>query len=180
MLNVIFYWIGVNLYPWGTLKTSNYPAEFRAIPWVQPFVATALNAPDLRTNLPYRAKADGDFVIRAGQAGQVGFMGGADGGFVPGVLAPTTEISVVIKDYDGHAYMNDFIDINVLFGMSIFQATGFGFGTGPGNPGLIYPEIYLPANQLLLIDVQQSAAGLAGVDLILNFMGAKIFKGATA
>jgi hypothetical protein len=62
-----------------------------------------------------------------------------------------------------------------MFGMG-----GQAFGTGPGLPGLIYPEIYLPMNRNLFIDVQQSAAGLAGVDLILNFMGAKIFKGRTA
>jgi hypothetical protein len=69
--------------------------------------------------------------------------------------------------------MNDWVDINILFGLA-----GVGFGTGPGHPGIIYPEIYLPAQHQLLLDVQQSATGVAGVDLLINFIGAKVFKGA--
>jgi hypothetical protein len=36
----------------------------------------------------------------------------------------------------------------------------------------------LPANHQLLIDCQQSAAGAANNRLLLNFIGAKIMKGA--
>ena len=80
-------------------------------------------------------------------------------------LAPTSKFSVVLKDENGKPYSNDFVDINILFGMgSFFAAYPLGpapiyvtaFGTGPGLPGLIYPEIYLPANHELLIDVQRS------------------------
>jgi hypothetical protein len=80
-------------------------------------------------------------------------------------LAPTSKFSVVLKDANGKAYSNDFVDINILFGMGGFPAAYplgptpiyvTAFGTGPGLPGLIYPEIYLPANHELLIDVQRS------------------------
>lgn len=171
--NLIFYWIGVSLYPWGTLAAPTYPAEFRSMPFAQPFLAAALDAPEIRLNQPYTAKSDGDWVIRAGQAAQVGYLGGGDGGFYPGVLAPTAAMSIFLRDFNGMPYMNDWVDINVLFGMGNMD-----FATGPGHPGLIYPEIYLPAQHQLLIDVQQSAAGLAGVDLIINFIGAKVLKGA--
>src|SRR5271157_5597777 len=171
--NLTFYWIGVSRYPWGTLPAPTYPAEFRAEPFAQPFVAAAMGAPEIRINQPYMAKSDGDWVIRGGQAGKVGIFGGIDGGFLPGILAPTTAMSVVLKDWNGLPYMNDWVDINVLFGMG-----NVAFGTGPGHPGIIYPEIYLPAMHQLLIDVQQSAAGLAGADLLINFIGAKAFKGA--
>jgi hypothetical protein len=55
-----------------------------------------------------------------------------------------------LKDYNGLPYMNDFVDVNVLFGIG-----GVAFGTGPGHPGIIYPEIYLPAQQQLFIDIQR-------------------------
>jgi hypothetical protein len=167
--NLTFYWIGVSLYPWGALSAaSTYPSEFRGETFAQPFIVQNLAAPSIpRLNLPFTAKSDGDLVIRGGQAGQVGIAGN------PGVLGPTTAMSVVIRDYNGMPYMNDWVDINILFGMA-----GVAFGTGPGHMGIIYPEIYLPAQRQLLIDVQQSAAGLAGVDLWLNFIGAKVFKGA--
>ena len=101
-------------------------------------------------------------------------------------LSPATEMSIVLRDYNGMPYMNDWVDINILFGMGGFLAAYpvgpsptfvAPFGTGPGLPGLIYPEIYLPANHQLLIDCQQSAAGAAN-QLLVNFIGAKIFKGA--
>jgi hypothetical protein len=137
--NLIFYWIGVSLYPWGALPAPTYPAEFRALPFAQPFLAAAMPTPDIRTNQPFTAKSDGDLVIRGGQAGQT----------AAGVLAPTAA-SIILKDYNGLPYMNDFVDVNVLFGIG-----GVAFGTGPGHPGIIYPEIYLPAQQQLFIDIQR-------------------------
>jgi hypothetical protein len=129
---------------------------------------------EIRLNQPFTAKSDGDLVIRGGQAGQVGVMGaGCPPVVQPGILSRTSAMSIVLKDYNGLPYMNDWTDINVLFGMA-----GVNFGCGPGNMGIIHPEIYLPALRQLLIDVQQSAAGTAGVDLLINFIGAKVFKGA--
>jgi hypothetical protein len=171
--NLIFYWIGVSLYPWGYLPAPTYPAEFRGETFAQPFIAQAMGAPEIRLNQIFTAKSDGDLVLRAGQAGSLGTMGNfCPPVFQPGVFALTTEMSIVMRDYNRMPYMNDWVDINVLFGASAF------FGMGPGHPGIIYPEIYLPAQRQLLIDVQQSAAGVAGADLLINFIGAKIFKGA--
>lgn len=173
--NVTFYWIGVNRYPWGVLPAPSYPSEFRGSNFAQPFLTPALTAPDVQLRLPFKCKPDGDFVIRGGQAGTIGYRTGCPSVFTSGVLVNTLEtISVVLRDYNGMPYMNDWVDINILFGTSLAAD----FGTGPGHPGIIYPEIYLPENRQLLIDVQQTAAGTAGASLLINFIGAKVFKGA--
>ena len=171
--NLTFYWIGVSLYPWGYLPSATYPSEFRGETFAQTFVRAAMGAPQVISNLPFTAKTDGDLVIRGGQAGQVGYRGGCPVVLVPGALTHTTAMSIILRDYNGMPYMNDFVDLNVLFGMA-----GQYFGTGPGHMGIIYPEIYLPAQRQLILDVQQSAAGTVGVDLMINFIGNKIFKGA--
>lgn len=178
LLNVTFYWIGVNLYPWGVLPAPSYPSEFRGSNFAQPFLVTPLAAPEIRLNQPFKCKPDGDLVIRGGQAAQVGaFAAGCPPVFQPGVLplAPSTALSVKLKDWNGMPYMNDFVDVNILFGVA---SLGAALGTGPGHPGIIYPEIYLPENRQLLVDVQQSAAGVGGVGLLINSIGAKVFKGA--
>lgn len=68
---LMFYWIGVNLYPWGVCPAPSYPSQFRGLSFAQPFLAAAMGAPEIRLNQPFRAKSDGDLVIRAGQAGQI-------------------------------------------------------------------------------------------------------------
>ena len=161
--NLTFYWIGISLYPWGALPAPTYPSEFRGETFAQPYILQAMGAPQILLNQPFTAKADGDLVIRGGQAAEL----------VSGILTPTSQMSIVLRDYNGMPYMNDWVDINILFGTA-----GVDFGTGPGHMGIIYPEIYLPAQRQLLIDVQQSATGTPGVDLLINFIGAKVFKGA--
>jgi hypothetical protein len=66
-----FYWIGVNLYPWGVCPAPSYPAQFRGLTFAQPFLSNPLAAPEILLNQPFRAKSDGDLVIRAGQAAQI-------------------------------------------------------------------------------------------------------------
>lgn len=174
LTDVTFYWIGVNLYPWGVLPAPSYPSEFRGSNFAQSFLSPALTAPDVQLRLPFKCKPDGDFVIRGGQAIQAGVLTGCPPVLKPGILAATEALSIVLRDYNGMPYMNDWVPIDILFGTSL----NFDFGTGPGHPGIIYPEIYLPENRQLLIDVQQTAAGTAGAALLINFIGAKVFKGA--
>ena len=174
LTNVTFYWIGVNRYPWGVLPAPSYPSEFRGSNFAQPFLTPALAAPDVQLRLPFKCKPDGDLVIRGGQATQAGVVSGCPSVLNPGVLAATSAMSIVLRDYNGMPYMNDWVDINILFGTSLAAD----FGTGPGHPGIIYPEIYLPENRQLLIDVQQTVGGVAGASLLINFIGAKVFKGA--
>jgi hypothetical protein len=89
-------------------------------------------------------------------------------------LLPAPATFIILKDFNGHPYMNDWVDINVLFGMA-----GVAFGTGPQHPGIIYPEIYLPMKQQLLVDVDHvTGNGRTVESLMISFIGAKVFKGA--
>lgn len=196
IVNLVFYWIGVNLYPWGARPAPTYPADFRGSNFAQPFIIDNLvfGAPP-RLNQPFTCHTDGDFVVRAGLAAQICTLGLGEGAPQPGQLFPASEMFVKLKDWDGTAYMNDWVDINILFGMSGFiSSIPVGpvptfippYGTGAGLPGLIYPEIYLPMNHQLLIDLDNRqlagpGPGIVGVTttaLLINFIGAKIFKGA--
>ena len=70
IVGLSFYWIGVNLYPWGALPAPTYPSEFRATTFAQPFESDTLVSPTIRIRQPFTAKNDGDLVIRAAQAGK--------------------------------------------------------------------------------------------------------------
>jgi hypothetical protein len=52
-------------------------------------------------------------------------------------------------------------------------------GTGAGNPGVFYPELYIPASHLLYYYVSRSDVaypGAAALNYPLAFNGAKVFK----
>jgi hypothetical protein len=176
LTNLTFYWIGVNLYPWGMVPSPSYPAKFAGETYAQPFIVPGLATPEIRLNQPFTCKPGADFVIRGGQAAEIPSTG---------VLQPASEMSIVLRDYNGMPYMNDWVDINILFGQSNFLASvPVGpvpqfvqpFGTGAGSHGLIYPEIYLPSDRQLLIDVNHSCSGGAADDLVINFLGQAVYQ----
>jgi hypothetical protein len=180
--NLTFYWIGVNLYPWGMLPSPSYPAKFSGLTFAQPFIIPALAAPEIRLNQPFTVKPDGDFAIRGGQAAEIPATGATTG-----VLQAASEMFIVLRDYNGMPYSNDWVDLNIMFGQDNFlSAFPVGpvpsfvqpFGTGSRAPGLIYPEIYVPQDRQLLIDVNHACGGGWPVseDLLINFIGAKVFK----
>lgn len=82
--------------------------------------------------------------------------GGAMGGVVQ------SQLGLKIRDYMGKPYMNDFVPIDLLFGFDNAQI-----------PGFPYPEIYIPRQQLLLIDA--IALGTVGSVTTLCFKGQKIY-----
>jgi hypothetical protein len=53
------------------------------------------------------------------------------------------------------------------------------FATGPGQMGIIYPEIYVPKNHQLMYDLQR-ADGAVGSnvseDFTFNLIGSKVFS----
>lgn len=75
-------------------------------------------------------------------------------------------LGVRIRDWSGKYYMNDFIPAELIFGFD-----------NSGTPGLLYPEIYIPKNQALYLDLKALApipVGAGGVTL--TFKGQKIYS----
>jgi hypothetical protein len=72
-------------------------------------------------------------------------------------------VGVLIKDWQGKAYMNDFVPAELIFGFDNSQ-----------TPGLVYPEIYIPKNQALYLDV--APFGPINGLLTLTFKGKKVYE----
>ena len=53
-------------------------------------------------------------------------------------------LGIIIRDTYGKAFMNDYVPIELIFGFDNSQ-----------NPGLVYPEIYIPKQQQLFMDIAQ-------------------------
>jgi hypothetical protein len=74
-------------------------------------------------------------------------------------------LGIIIRDTYGKAYMNDYVPIELLFGFDNSQ-----------NPGLIYPEIYIPRVQQLYMDVAGLIPGINyPATLTLTFKGMKVY-----
>jgi hypothetical protein len=74
-------------------------------------------------------------------------------------------LGIIIRDTYGKAYMNDYVPIELLFGFDNSQ-----------NPGLVYPEIYIPRVQQIFMDVAGLIAGINyPATLTLTFKGMKVY-----
>lgn len=175
LTNLTFYFRGVKLYPWGARPDWTYPRVMSTLNFDYPLTVSQLPVTTVPTGLRqiFTVKPDADFVIRGGQAG------------LPWNPAAFYETFVTLRDFDLKPYSNHPVHTDILFGnavMSQAYACGTSFlapvGTGGTHPGLIYPEIYLPKNQILYLDVVRqdaSFAGAAAADFLIQLMGAKVF-----
>lgn len=192
LTNLTLYFRGVKLFAPGAVKSYEYPANVGLLPYIYPqgrhsnTDGTTLVRNVAVTQGPLRqtfaCKSDADFVLRAGQAGLP----------FSSVLSanPVNEVFVTLLDEDEKPYSNDAVHIDVLFGNSAFPATYYPYGasgavsvtpvgTGPNSPGLFYPEIYVPKNHLMYMDVSRADVAYAGavaVDLPIQFIGQKVFQ----
>jgi hypothetical protein len=177
--NLTFYWRGYKLYPEGAVPAYTYPKRLASQTFSYPVFVSQLGVSETRLNQIFTCKSDADFVLRAGQ----GMTPLSTNVQSPRVLA---EVAIRLRDHQKNPYSNDYIPFDILFGTGAFPAvipleTVFvsPFGTGPGQPGLFYPEIYVPQNHQLLYDLQRSD-GVAGTnqaeDFTFNFIGGKVFE----
>jgi hypothetical protein len=155
-----------------------YPAKMRTIPYSYPQIVSTLAVTDNgpHFNQIFRVRPGGDFAFRAGQAGRS--------------FAPSTwEVFITLRDGDSKPYSNAPVHVDVLFGQSVGRAA-YACGTaglfvapiGPGAsaPGLLYPEIYLPSDHIMLYDITRNDAaygGAAPATFPLNFIGSKVVAG---
>lgn len=179
--NLSFYFSGYKLFPPDAVPAYTYPKRFASQSFAYPVPVTALGVSETRLNQIFTCKQDADFVLRGGQGITISSVGGQS----PRTLA---EVSIRLKDHTKNPYSNDFVPFDILFGTGAFPAVvpiGTApsfvkpFGTGPGQPGLFYPEIYVPKNYQLLYDLQR-ADGAGGSnqaeDFTFNLIGGKAFE----
>jgi hypothetical protein len=175
--NLMLFWRGVKLFPWGAVPAYTYPPRFASLAFSYPQVITALGVSELRQDNILTVRPDADFVLRSGQA------------TAPFSVAGRTfaEVFIKLKDFNKKPYSNDFIPLDVLFGAGELPATiPLGptpsfiapFGPGPAQPGLFYPELYVPKNHQLLFDLKRtdgSGGSNQAEDLTIVWGGGKVF-----
>ena len=180
--NLTYYFFGYKLYPWSSVVGYTYPQKPRVSEtqtFAYPVPVVQLGVSEYRPGQVFSVKDDADFVIRAGQGPTFFNTAG------PRVFA---EVGIILRDFDKRPYMNDFVQLDVLWGngapprtipVGATPAFMFPFGTGPQSPGLDYPEIYVPANHQLRFDLLR-ADGAVGSnqaeDFTFNLIGSKVFQ----
>jgi len=181
LTNLELYWLGVKLYPWGTVQAYTYPKKFKQIPFVYPINPMTSGNPDgMIQNLAptdqrlaqiFQVLNDADFVVRYGQAGP---------SFAPFGL----EVFVTLRDESDKAFSNAPCHVEVLFGPSNgnYQCGGVtipAIGTGNFQPSVIFPEIYVPTSHQLKYDISRADGAYAGSatipDYPINLVGAKVY-----
>ena len=190
LTNVTFFWRGVKLFPWGAVPAYRYPAAMKSSPFSYPVPILNLGPAERRTSLIFQpgmnnatgaAKPDSDFVLRAGQATPPFGSGEGD------ARRQFAEIGIRLYDWSKKPFSNDFVPLDILFGGGSFpaafplgQTPSFisPFGTGPAQPGLFYPEIYIPRLNQLLYDLQRTDGAINGnvnESFVINWIGQKVF-----
>ena len=161
--NLMLYFRGQKIYPPGV------------VPWglqEVPYVPLAQNQQILLNKL--NIKNDADFVIRQLTIGSMN---------LDNPLSQYYQCFIQLRDSNEKGYSNLPVHVDVCFGAfgSVTSNTAPGTTVGPYHPGLLTPEIYLPANGWLYYDLYRQdnyingAGGLAPVNLYLSFGGMKVF-----
>ena len=188
LTNLTLYFRGVKLFAPGAVKSYTYPDNVGLLPFIYPQGTPnttdgstlvrnvqVIQAPLRQT---FRCKSDADFVLRAGQAG------------LPFSTTPVNEVFIKLLDEDEKPYSNDAVHMDLMFGNSAmppmfwpYGASGHvpvtPVGTGPNSPGLFYPEIYVPKNHLMYMDVSRDDSAYGGavpINLPVQFIGMKVFQ----
>jgi len=180
LTNLTFFFRGVKLYPWGTVPAYTYPKAFKSIAFNYQIPVLNLDVLEYRPDQVFTVKQDADFVLRGGQATPPFLIDSGTRAF--------SEVFIQLMDFNKKPYSNDFMPLDVIFGGGGFPAAfpvgptpAFvpPFGTGPGMPGLFYPEIYLPANHQLIYALQRSDDASESANqpesFTINLIGQKVF-----
>ena len=176
--NLTMVWRGVKLFPAGVVPAYEYPARFAGLSFCYPISIAALGVSEIRNNQLFTVKQDADFVIRGAQATAPRQSEG------PRSLG---ELFFRLLDHNKKPYSNDYVPFDIFFGAGSWPATipmgvtpsfRSPFGTGPFQPGLVYPEIYIPANHQFWYDVKRSDGAVGtnqNEDVYINLIGQKVF-----
>lgn len=147
---------GTKLFYDERIYCPSYPSRYTSQPFqypVQfPFSSTALSTITVPASTILRSiqvPAQGtDFVLR--------------GGVMEVITGSIADVEIKLMDQSERPYSNDFIHWNWLFSNQFAQ-----------RPGIWYPEIYLPKNRMVLMDIQQVEAAEGVFSLV--FEGSRVF-----
>ena len=133
--SAVIVFVGTKIYKPGDIWQPTYPEKWTARPYTNSLIVpnvTITSGPIL--NQPFIVEKDADFVF------QMGAYADSDSttGGLPMSLA---DLGFRMRDAFGKGYSNDYVPIALLFPFM-----------NAALPGFVYPEIYVPASQLLLFD----------------------------
>lgn len=184
LVNASLLFRGSKLYADGAIAAPGYPARLSAVPFTYQSIVPQVPVVGARNENQLRIQSDADFVVRYAVCDP--FTLGQDGGPVnnaphignPLGLGGFTDVSVLLRDEARKAYSNVPIHVDDLFGRGLPNAAGFPPDASPNvgfMAGLFTPEIYVPKNAALYLDVFRNDTSGTPVDLWFRFQGAKIF-----
>lgn len=154
------YFRGITLHTPGSVYAPPFPANFELLPFDYPLEVAIVEgaATVLLPDQNLFIKADADFLFTHAQVNCDVSRG--VGGY--------TDLRVKIKDRLGKFYSSDFIDINAYLGNNEGIAE---------EPSILYPGIYLKANDFLAFDFQLNDTVAPGVTLFFELLckGFKVF-----
>lgn len=188
LTNLMLYFRGQKIYRPGQLDCYTYPDKCSTLPFIYPGYSYSMNSAgsQFRNNFVTLAQDqqillnkldianDADFVLRQLTIGSMN---------LDNPLSQYYQCFIQLRDSNEKAYSNLPVHVDVCFGAfgSVTSQSAPGTSTGPYHPGLLTPEIYIPANGWLYYDLYRQdnyilgAGGLAPVNLYLAFGGSKVF-----
>lgn len=167
---------GSKLYKDGSLWVPTYPERMSPFPAVYQVVVPNVGLTSTILNNQLQVKHDADFVYRCGACDAFTLNANPEAS-----AFQFTNVYVQLRDEQKKAYSNAPIHVNDLFGQGL--PTPLQTLTPPYNddqvlftPGLVTPEIYLPARHNFYFDVYRNDTSGATVDLYFRFIGMKVFQ----
>lgn len=167
------YFRGSKMYAPGVLPCYTYPENCSPFPFIYGG-AVRIGQQAQLTNNQVLVKNESDFVCRSLTIGSMNLSN---------ALAQYFQLYIQLRDQDNRPYSNLPVHVDACFGAfgSIVTAQQPTTRTGPYHPGLLTPEIYIPANNFLYYDMyrrdnyKNGPGGLSPVDARLAFNGMKVY-----
>lgn len=125
------------------------------------------------------AVKDGDFVLRHLQGGSV-YNPNA-----PAAFFTARNVWAALRDEQDKPFSNAPVDVNILCGqgtMALASGLTNSQQFGPWHPGIVYPEIYIPRNQVFSMDIFRDDSayigqpGIGAVRMDFALGGVKVFQ----
>lgn len=154
--NAFLIFRGVKLYDADLIYIQSYPEKYRGVPYQFP------------VQWPPSIVGDGNILV--GGAGEIRDIKieakGGDftfrGGMITQITGSIADVRLRFRDQWGRNYSSDYVHCRWLFSNTLAQ-----------RPGVFYPELYIPKDRILLMDLQQNEASAALINLCLT--GQRVF-----